>query len=97
MGDMFQLLIPSYLQDTDEILASLDSLITSKNLKELERLSHSLKSSSRNLGASDLGAVAEQMEQAMREGNLQAFTQLRGELDALYSIVKQELSDYNQA
>ncbi|HAG79654.1 MAG TPA: histidine kinase [Cyanobacteria bacterium UBA12227] len=61
--------IDSYLEETPELLRSLQNAIEQGNAEELERTAHSLKSSSALLGAITLSQLAKKIEVIGRAGN----------------------------
>jgi len=62
LGDDFDQLIPAYLVNIEEMLAKLPSAYERKNLTEVERYAHSVKSASQNLGARHLAKMSEELE-----------------------------------
>jgi PAS domain S-box-containing protein len=70
MGEDFAELIPAYLQSLDEILAAFPGALEARDLGTLERLGHSVKSASKNIGAEALVALGLTLEIQAREGRL---------------------------
>ena len=96
MGEIFNELIPSYIEGADELFTNADSLFESADISTLERLSHSLKSSSRNVGANSLGDAAETLETLAREKNIADYINAFGEVKQLYLQVKSELLKFDK-
>ncbi len=96
MGNMFQQLIPAYLEDTEKYFQQIDDLLDEQKYRDLERIAHSLKSSSRNVGASSLGDIAERMEHALKEDRVDLFASLRPEAERLFSSARKQLLEYNR-
>jgi len=72
MGDEFTDLVRVYLEDTPKALAALESAATRGNVDGLIAPSHSLKSTSANLGATALSELAKRLEHGARSGSLNA-------------------------
>jgi HPt (histidine-containing phosphotransfer) domain-containing protein len=64
-------LIDTYLSDAVDQLAALDAAIGAADAAALTRPAHSLKSSSVNVGALDLGRVGRELEEQGRDGRLE--------------------------
>jgi HPt (histidine-containing phosphotransfer) domain-containing protein len=64
-------LIDTYLSDAVDQLAALDAAIGAADATALTRPAHSLKSSSVNVGALDLGRVGRELEEQGRAGQLE--------------------------
>lgn len=65
MGDGYAPLVRTYIRNADEVL---ERLTAGQSDPDLLRVVHSLKSSSRCMGAAQVGAAAEKLEQALRAG-----------------------------
>ena len=70
MGDEFTALVQVYLEDTPKSLAALEQAAHRRDVSGLIAPSHSLKSTSANLGALTLSDLAKRMEYAARSGSL---------------------------
>ncbi len=70
LGDDFAQLIPAYLVSIGEMLAKLPGAGEQRNLAEVERYAHSIKSASQNLGAWPLADLSERLETHARENRL---------------------------
>ena len=70
MGDEFTDLVRVYLEDTPKALAALDQAAANHNVDGLIAPSHSLKSTSANLGALGLSELAKRLEHSARAGTL---------------------------
>ena len=66
MGEAYGTLVRTYVTNADTVLDRLDSAAAPD--EELLRIVHSLKSSSRYMGAMQVGTAAENLEQALRAG-----------------------------
>jgi signal transduction histidine kinase/CheY-like chemotaxis protein/HPt (histidine-containing phosphotransfer) domain-containing protein len=72
MGGEFTDLVRVYLEDTPKAIATLEQAATSGNVEGLIAPSHSLKSTSANLGATSLSELAKRVEHGARAGTLNA-------------------------
>jgi len=91
MGEMFTTLIDTFIDDTEKNLNELRNGLSNNNVDEVHRLAHSLKSTSANIGAEQLSAVAKKFELEAKEGNLTHAKERINELEELYAVVKQEI------
>ena len=92
MGAEFTELVRVYLEDTPRSLALLERAAQSAELEGLVAPSHSLKSTSANLGALGLAEIAKRIEHGARVGKLGApAVVLVAELAAEYRRVEGEL------
>ena len=69
MGEIFIQLVPAYLEQSDEMIAEMPDLLSSGTIDTLERHAHSLKSSSLNVGAEELGKIARELEGMCRNND----------------------------
>jgi HPt (histidine-containing phosphotransfer) domain-containing protein len=92
-------LIALYRDDSSQLLADIDNAMKTGDAEAVARAAHTLKSSSANLGATNVAAIARQIEHAARGGDLgdlpNSLTKLRAqrtvalsELEALESSAK---------
>jgi signal transduction histidine kinase/CheY-like chemotaxis protein/HPt (histidine-containing phosphotransfer) domain-containing protein len=71
MGEDFVELVPAFIESGKEIFATLSNTsLEINNAKTIERLTHSLKSASANVGAMRLAAMAQTLEQKIRQDGL---------------------------
>ncbi|HEY2344637.1 MAG TPA: ATP-binding protein [Xanthomonadaceae bacterium] len=70
MGDAFTELVNVFLEDAPNHLTKLDAASASGNMAGLVGPAHALKSSSANLGAMQLSAIARQIEHGARDKSL---------------------------
>jgi len=70
MGNEYLSLIRLFLQDAPEHIRRLEAAAAANNIPALVAPAHTLKSSSANLGALGLSAVAKRIEQGARSNNL---------------------------
>ncbi|MEL7141781.1 MAG: Hpt domain-containing protein [Cyanobacteria bacterium J06643_4] len=74
-------LLTIFLQDTENSLRELEGAIAAQNAETVEQVAHSLRGSSANVGASALAAVAFQLEQMARRGDLSSANMLLQKLN----------------
>jgi len=98
MGEVFIQLIPAYLDQSDEMITEMPDLLGKGDLETLERHAHSLKSSSLNVGAEALSAIARKLEDTTRSnnGDTDALSAMISAITAEYTKVKTELNNYLQ-
>ncbi len=82
----FAELLPTYVASTENSLKLLLQHQPQGELAEIERLAHSLKSSSASIGARHLSALAKDLEQQAREGKTE---DLKTAIDALHDEFRQ--------
>ena len=70
--DKLALLLSRYIDDSNKIISQLQSARETANQEETRRLTHSLKSTSANVGAIPLSELAKELEDLAREGQLDA-------------------------
>ena len=83
--------IASYVDDTASIFTKLGHAITVGDVPTMTREAHSLKSTSRSVGALKLGDLAAAMEQVGRSGKLDGCAAMLDALKAEYASVESEL------
>ena len=92
-------LIALYRDDSSQLLADMENALKVGDAENVARAAHTLKSSSANLGATNVAAIARQIEHAARGGDLKdlpaSVTKLRAqrtvalsELEALENSAK---------
>ena len=86
MGDDFRRLLETFLNDSEQHIASLQQALDEKAAEQVRRSAHSLKGSSGNVGAPRLSALCQQLELKGREGVLDG-------CDVLLEEVRQELEE----
>jgi len=71
LAEDFEELIPAFTASTQQILDQLSEAVVAKNNKEVERLAHSLKSASANVGADTLSGMAAALELQTGRGEVE--------------------------
>lgn len=96
-SDVAGRVIALYLDSSEKYVTSIENALQHNNLMLIQRAAHTLKSSSRNVGATRLGSLCRDIEMRVREGELEsvklAVTALRGE----YLRVRHALEHYRDA
>jgi signal transduction histidine kinase/CheY-like chemotaxis protein/HPt (histidine-containing phosphotransfer) domain-containing protein len=93
MGDEFTDLVRVYLEDTPKSLAALEAAAARGDIEGLIAPSHSLKSTSANLGALSLSELAKRLEHGARGGTLGAEAPvIVAEIKRTFARVQQELN-----
>ena len=88
MGEDFIELIPASLESITAMISELSQAHAASDTKELERLAHSIKSSSMNIGAVVLSAIAQEMEEQVRENRLIDVPKYINTLQAVFDRVR---------
>jgi HPt (histidine-containing phosphotransfer) domain-containing protein len=84
-------LVDTYLEDAVEQLAALDAAIEAGDAAALTRPAHSLKSSSLNVGALDLGKVSLELEERGRAGQLDGAAERVADAHRQFEAVREAL------
>ena len=84
-------LIDTYLSDAVDQLAALDAAIGTADAAALTRPAHSLKSSSVNVGALDLGRVGRELEEQGRAGRLEGAAERVADARRQFEAVREAL------
>ena len=85
--------IESYMEDTNSIFAKLKSAIASSDATTMAREAHSLKSTSRSVGALRLGDLAADLEKIGRAGTIEGCAALLDAMMVEYKIVDPALRE----
>ena len=91
LGDDFVLLIDAFFGDAENIITSFDDMLRhedNSNHETIAKLAHSLKSVSQNVGAMTMSAMAAQLEQEGRQGNIPELNSKLQEILVMYQKVK---------
>ncbi len=91
MGDDIGLLFETFISDSEEKIVQLKSILENGNGDEIRRLAHSLKGSSKNIGAVNLAMRCENLEIDGREGNVVDVEKVYSAISVDYNAVKAEL------
>lgn len=94
MEDEFGFLIETFIQDSNDRLEKLHSLIGSNDENAIRRASHSFKGSCSNLGALRLASLCGTVERKALENNFVTLESDVAEIEAEFLIVKQKMFDF---
>lgn len=89
--ELYQEIAALYCEDTPVQLKKLEEALQQQTMYEVERLSHSIKSASGNIGAITLSALALQIERQAHVGETENLATLIGELIDEFQKVKELL------
>jgi two-component system, sensor histidine kinase and response regulator len=84
-------LVDTYLEDAVDQFTALDAAIDSGDAAALTRPAHSMKSSSLNVGALDLGQVCRELEELGRSGTLDGAADRVSEAHRQFEAVRRSL------
>jgi len=93
MENEFENLYLTYLTDSEDKLQSLASAVEALDAKTTRLIAHSLKGSSQNVGAVAVSANCELLENAAREGDIDAWHGLLAQIENTFISLKQEIID----
>ncbi len=92
IGDAFPRVIEAYLEDTPNYLGVLEKAVADENHRSIMDIAHSIKGSSRNLGANRLALACKALEDSVSGGGSDKDTRaLVTALTAEYELVKAAL------
>lgn len=91
--EIFEAVVETFLEDSDETFSALFESYKSKDLETLTRHAHSLKSSSRTVGGEDAGNSAEILELTTKDGKLDNVEVLIDNLKKELDLLKKELNN----
>jgi two-component system, sensor histidine kinase and response regulator len=84
-------LIALYRDDSSQLLADIDNAMKTSDAEGVARAAHTLKSSSANLGATNVAAIARQIEHSARGGDLNDLASSVTKLRAQRTVALSEL------
>ena len=90
-------LIALYRDDSSQLLADIDNAMKSGDASSVARAAHTLKSSSANLGATNVAAIARAIEHAARNGDLTELPASVTKLRAQRTVALSELEALDAA
>lgn len=89
--DLYKDLLLLYKSDAPKILSILESSLNPENLEQARIAAHSLKSTSRTIGADYLGGIAAQIEAAIYEKNQEKAAEFFPLLKSRFELVMSEI------
>ena len=84
-------LVDTYLADALDQMAALDAAVAAGDAAALSRPAHSLKSSSLNVGALELGGLARELEEQGRGGQMDGAAERVADVHRLFESVRDAL------
>jgi HPt (histidine-containing phosphotransfer) domain-containing protein len=97
MEDEFATILHNYLDVTPKLLGELEIAIANQKTDDVLRVSHRLKSSSAQVGAAKFAALARDIENCARAGNLQSTPILFSQALEIYQYVDSALQTAGEA
>ena len=91
--DFINELIDTFLEDAPKMIAEIKSGLDSNNADTFRRAAHSMKSNAATFGASQLAALAKELEMLGKENRLHETGDRLKALDDAYESVRSELKD----
>ena len=88
--DFISELIDAFLDDAPNMIQNMQSALDSKDVESFRRNAHSMKSNASTFGATELGALAKELELMAKENNLDIGNRLEVMQEA-YDKVADEL------
>ncbi len=88
--DFINELIDAFLDDAPNMIQNMQSALDSKDVESFRRNAHSMKSNANTFGATELGALAKELEFMAKENNLDIGNRLEVMKEA-YDKVAEEL------
>jgi CheY-like chemotaxis protein len=83
--------ISTFLDDAPELVRTLRRSLEQRNLEELRRAAHTLKSNGRTFGASSLASLSEELELSAQAGSLASADDLLAQIQSEYARVEDAL------
>ena len=88
--DFINELIDAFLDDAPNMIQNMQTALSTKDVESFRRNAHSLKSNANTFGATELGALAKELEMMGKESNLDVGNRL-AVLSEAFSRVAEEL------
>ena len=89
--DFINELIDTFLEDAPKMIAEIKSAFAANNIESFRRAAHSMKSNAATFGASQLAALAKELEMLGKENKLHETGDRLKTLDEVYESVRDEL------
>nr|WP_246722626.1 Hpt domain-containing protein [Aliikangiella sp. G2MR2-5] len=93
MGDDIDFLLETFAADSRVKIKELSVVIEEKNAEDIRRVAHSIKGSSKNVGAKALADLCETLEQQAREGKLEESNELLAQIVDMLELTLKSLSE----
>lgn len=96
MGDDFDLLLQTFIDDCQTRIPELTSQFAAAQTDELRRNAHSLKGSSSNIGAVTLSDWARQLEDLAASGTLDGAAEIIDQISREFGTVHEALRTFSE-
>lgn len=93
-GEVFNEILETYLIDTETRISLLEDNAQKLSQTEVVEISHSIKGSSKNVGANSLAALCEQLEMLAREAIPNDLNTLIEDIRKIFLETHQEIAQY---
>jgi len=90
--DFINELIDTFLEDAPKMIAEIKSALAANNVDSFRRAAHSMKSNAATFGASQLAALAKDLEMLGKENKLHETGDRLKALEDAYTSVRDELT-----
>lgn len=91
MGEDIGMLLETFIDDSQEKVEALADSVNSQDSDDIRRTAHSLKGSSKNVGAIALALLCEEMEHKARENILAPLPELMEKIRQAFLKTKDEI------
>ena len=89
--DFINELIDTFLEDAPKMIAEIQSALSANNADAFRRAAHSMKSNASTFGATELAALAKELEMLGKENKLADSGDKLKALEEAYASVREEL------
>jgi len=90
--ELVQKILAKFMDDVPKRVELLKTALKEQNLDEARLQAHTIKGSSRNVGAESLGYAAEKLEQACKDGNTSSIIDLTQWVETRFNELKNKLA-----
>jgi histidine phosphotransfer protein HptB len=88
-ADFINELIDAFVEDAPNMIQSMQDALDTKDTESFRRNAHSLKSNANTFGATELGALAKELELMGRENNLEVGNRLEVLKDSFAKVAEE--------
>jgi two-component system, sensor histidine kinase and response regulator len=85
-------IISTFLENAQKLVDSLTTAASENNVEKAIYAAHTLKGSSRSVGANLLGDLCEELEKLARSGDMDGFRTLAGRVPEIFGLLGVELA-----
>ncbi len=99
IGEKISLMLEYYIEDTEMYFKQMEDARSTGDFETILMVAHTLKSSSRQVGANRLGQISEDIEEggkALKDKGVTNLEELSDSLDLMPKIVEETLAVYKQ-